>query len=110
MTICFFMYEISTGLQGKCGGEEVRLVRERRLELLRIAPLDPKSSASTSSATLARWESYFDAFKRSCQGLRDLKPLLKLIDEIFDEPLICETVIGIMAYNHMIEHLDHQEL
>ena len=30
------------------------VVRERRLELLRVAPLDPKSSASTNSATLAQ--------------------------------------------------------
>ena|GEM_PF-2318677 len=30
------------------------LVRERRLELLRFYPLDPKSSASANSATLAR--------------------------------------------------------
>src|SRR5690554_7624399 len=30
-----------------------RVVREERLELSRVAPLDPKSSASTNSATLA---------------------------------------------------------
>ena len=29
------------------------MVREERLELSRVAPLEPKSSASTSSATLA---------------------------------------------------------
>ena len=30
------------------------MVREKRLELLRNAPLDPKSSAFTNSATLAK--------------------------------------------------------
>ena len=30
-----------------------RVVREERLELSRVAPLEPKSSASTNSATLA---------------------------------------------------------
>ena len=30
------------------------MVREERLELSRVAPLEPKSSASTNSATLAR--------------------------------------------------------
>ncbi len=30
------------------------LVRKARLELARVAPLEPKSSASTNSATLAR--------------------------------------------------------
>lgn len=29
------------------------MVREERLELSRVAPLEPKSSASTNSATLA---------------------------------------------------------
>ncbi len=29
------------------------MVRKERLELSRVAPLDPKSSASTNSATLA---------------------------------------------------------
>gem|GEM_PF-5743400 len=32
------------------------MVRERGLEPLQIAPLDPKSSASTNSATLATME------------------------------------------------------
>ena len=31
----------------------MKLVRKERLELSRVAPLDPKSSASTNSATLA---------------------------------------------------------
>jgi hypothetical protein len=31
-----------------------KLVREERLELSRVSPLDPKSSASANSATLAR--------------------------------------------------------
>ena len=32
---------------------QVMMVREARLELARVSPLDPKSSASASSATLA---------------------------------------------------------
>ncbi len=31
-----------------------RLVRKERLELSRVAPLEPKSSASTNSATFAK--------------------------------------------------------
>ena len=31
-----------------------QMVRKERLELSRVAPLEPKSSASTSSATFAR--------------------------------------------------------
>lgn len=31
------------------------MVRKARLELARVAPLDPKSSASTSSATFAEY-------------------------------------------------------
>ncbi len=37
-------------ITGACG----RVVRKERLELSRVAPLEPKSSASTSSATFAR--------------------------------------------------------
>ncbi len=33
--------------------EKERVVREERLELSQVAPLEPKSSASTNSATLA---------------------------------------------------------
>lgn len=35
-------------------GQRILMVREKRLELLRNIPLDPKSSAFTSSATLAK--------------------------------------------------------
>ena len=35
-------------------GRAVALVRKERLELSRVAPLEPKSSASTNSATLAQ--------------------------------------------------------
>ena len=52
---------VSQGLQGVDDRDDpvnlnqiFRVVRERRLELLPLSGLDPKSSASASSATLAR--------------------------------------------------------
>jgi hypothetical protein len=52
------METVRQGSTHKSGGyikmPYLRVVRERRLELLRVAPLDPKSSASTNSATLAQ--------------------------------------------------------
>ena len=40
----------------KALGGILEMVRKERLELSRVAPLEPKSSASTSSATFARNE------------------------------------------------------
>ena len=48
------------------------MVRAERLELSRVAPLEPKSSASTSSATLAQ-----DLRIHTCTGKRKTQQLRK---------------------------------
>ena len=35
---------------------------------------------------------------------------MELLDEGQDEPVICEAVIGVVAYDDVIKNLNHQEL
>jgi hypothetical protein len=48
----------------RLGGSYSNVVRKERLELSRVTPLEPKSSASTNSATFA-WQAYRDRDSRS---------------------------------------------
>ena len=85
------------------------MVRERGVEPLHPRVLDPKSSASTSSATLAGGM-YCLAFQAPCQGSTvniTLKSLLKFLYETPDEAFVGKTVIGVMPYDHVIEDLNH---
>ena len=68
----------------------VGMVRKERLELSRVAPLEPKSSASTSSATLAMKHVHAFMPARACalepKGERRSRGREKMVGRVGFEP------------------------
>ena len=85
-------------------------MRERGFEPLHPKVLDPKSSASASSATLAQQGIFSWFFQTVSRANRGAESLFKIFKVSPNKAFVCEAVIGVVPYNHMVEHLDHQEL
>jgi hypothetical protein len=85
------------------------LVRERRLELLPLSGLDPKSSASASSATLAHL--LFSGFSGRLSRLNGaLEGVVELLGEALDKAFVGKAEIDIAADDQVVKDVDHHEL
>ncbi len=76
----------------------VELVRKERLELSRVTPLEPKSSASTNSATLAEFHRSAPTGNASCRfaGQSQTTPSADYNDKAQGfEPQILKLVLGL---------------
>ena len=86
------------------------LVRERGFEPLHPKVLDPKSSASASSATLAQRDIFSWFLQTVSRDYRGIESLFKVFHVTANKALVCKTVIGVVPNDQVVKHLDHQEL
>ena len=84
-------------------------MRERGFEPRPLSGLDPKSSASASSATLARL--LFSGFSGRLSRLnRNLEGVVKLLGEALDKAFVGKAEIDIPANDKVVQDLNHHEL
>ena len=43
------------------------------------------------------------------KGLQGAESLFEILYVVPNKAFVCETIIRVVPYNHMVEHLDHQE-
>ena len=82
------------------------MVREGGVEPPHRKALDPKSSASTSSATLAHRTYCYDLFINVSRANLLIELLFKFSYKALNKPFICKTEILIVPYDNMIKDLD----
>ncbi len=86
------------------------MVRERGVEPLHRLVLDPKSSASTSSATLANFQStIIEKCRSHVKILWVVELFFIFLRKAFYYPLVRKTEIVIVAYDDMIQYLNHEQ-